>query len=172
MCHCRENVTLGTVTFPVSFILSTSRWVRKVTLLNCNLHFKDNTNEHYIFDALNLNNSLAWVNKEFETIVWCFRLPWDYYFSWTFGLAASLACSQEMVYGRCYCCYNCGTEQYVFFEKTHFSIFPIISNIFYPILDLSNYIQFCFYFFELSTTTKTLHFLGKVCCWQRVFSRN
>ena len=61
---------------------------------------------------------------------------------------------------------------YVFFEKTHFSIFPITLNIFYPILDLSNYIQFCFYFFELSTTTKTLHFLGKVCCWQRVFSRN
>lgn len=102
------------------------RWVRKVTLLNCNLHFKDCTK--------GLFHLLCWQQLTCQ-VKWKFLLQLLHNvsdcnvkaitFSWTFVLAASLPCSQEMVYGRCYCCYNCGTEQYVLFEKTHFSIFPI-----------------------------------------------
>ena len=35
----------------------------------------------------------------------------------------------------------------------------------------SNYIQFCFYFLELSTTAKTLHFQESFVCPRKMFSR-
>ena len=139
------------------------RWVRKVTLLNCNLHFKDCTK--------GLFHLLCWQQLTCQ-VKWKFFFQLFHKvsdcnvkaitFSWTFVLGASLPCSQEMVYGRCYCCYNCGTEQYVWFEKTHFSIFPIISKKFYPILDLSKQLySILFLFLRTFNNNQNFTFFGK-----------
>ena len=94
--------------------------------------------------------------------------------------------TKEMAHVPFYCLYKCGLQgifittsynkytnkfQHFFNISFQMDIEGKLSAKCCPNPAASNYIQFCFYFLELSTTAKTLHFQESFVCPRKMFSR-